>query len=103
MAPGSKRDIVPVEERGGYDYWLAANLLEFCSAAYDCNLGTKTTKIIYRYRVDAMTDAVIHILTTPKSRISPLPFTSYLSPITKTMLTTIRRQTGIVRIYRDPS
>src|SRR5262245_39304587 len=25
------RDPVPAEERGGYDYWLAANMLEFTS------------------------------------------------------------------------
>ena len=31
-------DPVPRKERGGYQTWLAANLLEFCSDAYDCVL-----------------------------------------------------------------
>ena len=80
---GSKRDIVPVEERGGYDYWLAANLLEFCSAAYDCNLWNKDNEKVHLpgYRVDAMTDAVIRYIDDANKQDKPFfLFTSYLEP-----------------------
>lgn len=54
-------DPVPARERGGYQTWLAANLLEFCSDAYDCVLfdtEDQRTKLP-GYRVDAITDAAI--------------------------------------------
>ncbi|MFN3982529.1 MAG: sulfatase-like hydrolase/transferase, partial [Caldilinea sp.] len=52
-------DPTPVEQRGGYEYWLAANLLEFTSDAYDTLLYDTEGKAVKLpgYRVDALTDA----------------------------------------------
>ena len=80
---GTRDDIVPVEERGGYDYWLAANLLEFCSDAYDCNLWNNDNEKVHLpgYRVDAMTDAVIRYVDNANKEDKPFfLFTSYLEP-----------------------
>ena len=51
-------------ERGGYQYWLAANVAEFCSDAYDCRLydGRNREVKLPGYRVDAMTDAAIRFV-----------------------------------------
>ena len=50
---------VPPEQRGGYDYWLASNLLEYTSDAYDLvmydNDGLPVK--LPGYRVDGQTDA----------------------------------------------
>ncbi len=80
---GSRRDYVPVEERGGYDYWLATNILEFCSDAYDCNLWNNDNEKVHLpgYRVDAMTDAVIRYIDDAHKQDKPFfLFTSYLEP-----------------------
>ena len=52
---------VPEEHRGGYDYWLASNVLEFTSDAYQTTLYDNDNKPVDLpgYRVDALTDAVI--------------------------------------------
>jgi len=57
----AESDPVPVGQRGGYDYWLAANLLEFTSDAYRCDLfdGQGNKVRLPGYRVDALTDAAI--------------------------------------------
>ncbi len=55
---------VPPEQRGGYDYWLASNLLEFTSDAYDLVMydnDEQPTKLP-GYRVDAQTDAAIRYI-----------------------------------------
>ena len=67
----------------GYDYWLAANLLEFCSDAYDCNLWNNDNEKVHLpgYRVDAMTDAVIRYIDDVNKQDKPFfLFTSYLEP-----------------------
>ena len=55
---------VPPEQRGGYDYWLASNALEFTSDAYDTvmydNAGEPHK--LPGYRVDAQTDAMIRYI-----------------------------------------
>ncbi|HRW46975.1 MAG TPA: sulfatase-like hydrolase/transferase, partial [Caldilinea sp.] len=54
-------DPTPVEQRGGYGYWLAANTLEFTSDVYDTvvyNTDSEPVKLP-GYRVDALTDAAI--------------------------------------------
>lgn len=55
------RDPVPPSGRGGYDYWLAANTLEFTSDAYRTVVydGEGTAIQLPGYRVDALTDAAI--------------------------------------------
>jgi arylsulfatase A-like enzyme len=80
---GSNDDFVPAEERGGYDYWLATNLLEFQSDAYDCNLWNNDNEMVHLpgYRVDAMTDAVIRYVDEKSKEDKPFfLFTSYLEP-----------------------
>ena len=52
---------VSPEQRGGYDYWLASNLLEFTSDAYDLVMydNDGAARKLPGYRVDAQTDAMI--------------------------------------------
>jgi len=53
----------PVKEslRGGYSYWLASNLLEMTSDAYQTRLWDNDNQVVDLpgYRVDALTDAAI--------------------------------------------
>ncbi len=55
---------VPPEGRGGYEYWLASNVLEFTSEAYRTvlydNQGDPVD--LPGYRVDAVTDAAIRYI-----------------------------------------
>jgi len=55
---------VPPERRGGYDYWLAADLSEFVSDAYRTVLfdGEGRPVELPGYRVDAYTDAAIRYI-----------------------------------------
>ena len=80
---GTPEGAVPVEERGGYDYWLAANLLEFVSDSYDCVLYDNDNKEVKLpgYRVDAMTDAAIRYIDDANKKDDPFfLFISYLEP-----------------------
>jgi arylsulfatase A-like enzyme len=72
---------VPVEERGGYDYWLASNILEFTSYAYDTVMYDEENRKVRLpgYRVDALTDAAIRYLDRPHDKPFFL-FVSYLEP-----------------------
>ena len=51
-------DPVPEEERGGYETWLASNVLEFTSDAYDTVMYDNDGNAVKLpgYRVDALTD-----------------------------------------------
>ncbi len=55
---------VPPEQRGGYDYWLASNLLEFTSDAYDLLMydSDEQPQKLPGYRVDAQTDAAVRYI-----------------------------------------
>ena len=79
VAPGPGP--VPEEHRGGYDYWLASNVLEFTSDAYQTTLYDNDNKPVDLpgYRVDALTDAVIRYVDRHKTEPFYL-FTSYLEP-----------------------
>jgi arylsulfatase A-like enzyme len=68
---------VPVAERGGYEYWLAANILEFTSQPYNTILFDTEGQAVSLpgYRVDALTDAAIRYVATHRQR----PFYLYLS------------------------
>lgn len=72
---------VPEEDRGGYDYWLASNTLEFTSDAYDTvmydNQGTAVK--LPGYRVDALTDAGIRYINAHQQNPFFL-FLSYIEP-----------------------
>ncbi|MBD5780655.1 sulfatase-like hydrolase/transferase [Pelagicoccus sp. NFK12] len=80
---GTTDGAVPKHERGGYDRWLAANLLEFVSDSYDCVLFDEDDQRVKLpgYRVDAMTDAAIRYIDDANKREQPFfLFLSYLEP-----------------------
>ncbi len=75
------RDPVPPDQRGGYESWLAANMLEFQSDAYRATLfdGDGETVHLPGYRADAMGDAAIRFL--DANRAEPFfLFLSFLEP-----------------------
>ncbi len=61
LSHGSDVGPVPAEDRGGYEYWLAANALEMTSDAYRTRLwdADHQPHDLPGYRVDALTDALI--------------------------------------------
>ena len=76
---------VPPERRGGYDYWLASDVLEFTSHGYDGHMfdgdGKKREFPEGRYRADAQTDWVLEYLDSRKGADKPFfLFTSYIEP-----------------------
>jgi len=75
------KDPVPPDQRGGYDYWLASNVLEFTSHPYDCVTfdGDGNKVKLPGYRVDALTDAAIRYV--DQHRADPfMLFLSFLEP-----------------------
>jgi arylsulfatase A-like enzyme len=68
---------VPEEQRGGYEYWLAANILEFTSDAYRTVLYDHANRAVRLpgYRVDALADAAIRYIDTHQHQ----PFFLFLS------------------------
>jgi arylsulfatase A-like enzyme len=84
LAGGLKNGAVgPVDpgRRGGYDFWLASNLLEFTSDAHDTVVydGEGERKKLPGYRVDALTDAAIRYVDSHKDQPFFL-FLSFLEP-----------------------
>lgn len=81
LAPLAQRGAVAPEFRGGYQDWLAANVLELVSDAYDCRLYDESgaERRLPGYRIDAVTDAVIRYLERPPPQPYFL-FLSYLEP-----------------------
>ncbi len=77
----STRSAVPEAERGGYEYWLASNALEFTSDAYDTVMYNNDNEPVKLpgYRVDAVTDAVISYVDQPRDQPFYL-FVSYIEP-----------------------
>ncbi|MDR6551819.1 sulfatase-like hydrolase/transferase [Paenibacillus qinlingensis] len=72
---------VPEAQRGGYQEWLGANVLEFSSDAYDTVMynGDNEPVKLPGYRVDAQTDAAIRYIN--KHQEEPFfLFLSYLEP-----------------------
>jgi arylsulfatase A-like enzyme len=72
---------VPEPERGGYEYWLASNMLEFTSDAYDLVMFDNDNQAVKLpgYRVDAQTDAAIRYIDAHQQEPFFL-FLSYLEP-----------------------
>ena len=68
-------------ERGGYDYWLASDLLEFTSDGYDTVVFDNDNNPVKLpgYRVDALTDAAIRYINSHQDDPFFL-FVSYLEP-----------------------
>ena len=75
---------VPRERRGGYGYWLAADVLEFTSHSYDGHMfdseGTRRDFPEGRYRVDAQTDWALEYLHTRTGDKPFFLFLSYIEP-----------------------
>lgn len=81
LAPGEFTGPVPRRHRGGYDYWLAANLLEFTSDAYTTTLydGDDRPRHFGGYRADAIGTAAVEFL--EQRRDAPFfLFLSFLEP-----------------------
>ena len=80
---GTDEMIGPVSDqyRGGYDYWLASNVLEFTSDAYQVRLFDNHEKPIELpgYRVDALADAAIRYINANQTQPFFL-FLSFLEP-----------------------
>lgn len=75
------RGPVSPEQRGGYDYWLASNLLEFTSDAYDMVMydSDGAARKLPGYRVDAQTDAMVRYIS--EHRDAPFfLFSSFIEP-----------------------
>ena len=72
---------VRVSQRGGYEEWLASNVLEFTSDAYDMVVydGKGKRLKLPGYRVDAQTDAAIRFIDRNQKRPFFL-FNSYIEP-----------------------
>ncbi len=72
---------VPEERRGGYDYWLAGDLVEFISDAYDTILFDNANNPVRLpgYRVDAYTDAAIRYIDSHNNNGTDDPFFLFLS------------------------
>jgi arylsulfatase A-like enzyme len=72
---------VPQELRGGYEDWLASNVLEFTSTAYHTVLFDNENQPVRLpgYRVDALTDAAIRYIDAHQANPFFL-FISYIEP-----------------------
>ena len=64
LGDGSDVGPVPENQRGGYQYWLASNAIEFTSEAYQTVVYDNDNKPVKLpgYRVDALTDAAIRYI-----------------------------------------
>ena len=74
---------VPARRRFGYRYWLASNVLEFTSDAYDTVMydGDDKEVKLPGYRVDAVTDAAIRYIDGRAGQEDPFfVFISYIEP-----------------------
>jgi arylsulfatase A-like enzyme len=72
---------VAEDQRGGYEYWLASNMLEFTSDAYQTVMYDSDGRPVSLpgYRVDALTDAAIRYVDTRRATPFYL-FLSFLEP-----------------------
>jgi arylsulfatase A-like enzyme len=77
----ASQEPVPLAQRGGYQHWLASNILEFTSYAYDTTMFNDAEEAIKLpgYRVDALADAAVRYVTKPKDKPFFL-FLSFLEP-----------------------
>lgn len=74
---------VPPERRGGYrDFWIASDVLEFTSHAYDGHMFDADGNEVEfdGYRVDSQTDMVLDYLSTRDGRKPFFLFVSYIEP-----------------------
>jgi arylsulfatase A-like enzyme len=90
---------VPEAMRGGYEYWLAANILEAVSYPYDTIVYDNNNQEVKLpgYRVDALTDAAIRTIDAHKDHPF-LMFLSFLEPHHQNQLDDYPPPDG----YREP-
>ena len=90
------------KERGGYQFWLAANLLEFVSDAYDTRLWDNQNQEVRLpgYRVDALTDAAIRFIQEHQHQPFFL-FVSFLEPHHQNHLDHYPAPEGYEEKFRD--
>lgn len=102
LAPREYVGAVPPPFRGGYEDWLASNLLELASDAYDCRLYDEEgiERGLPGYRVDAVTDAAIRYIAKPREQPSFL-FVSYLEPHHQNSRDDYPAPDGYAERYRD--
>ena len=81
LAPREAEGPVTAEWRGGYEYWLAANALEFTSDAYQTRVYDNDDQPVDLpgFRVDALTDAAIRYIDAHQAEPFYL-FISYIEP-----------------------
>lgn len=84
VSPNHRILPVPEEFRGGYNYWLASDTLEFTSHAYDGHMFDNDGDARFfkplRYRVDAQTDWVEEYLAQQTGDDPFFLFVSYIEP-----------------------
>lgn len=102
LANHGSHGAVAEDERGGYQYWLAANLLEFVSDAYDTRLYDNEGREhrLPGYRVDAMTDAAIRYIDSVRND-SFFLFLSFLEPHHQNHLDAYPAPDGYAERYRS--
>ena len=95
---------VPPELRGGYkDYWLASDVLEFTSHAYDGHMfNAEMEKVELKgYRVDGQTDFVLDYLRTRDANRPFFLFLSYIEPHQQNDHNRFEGPTGSADHFRD--
>jgi len=73
---------IPADRRGGYDYWMAADVLEFTSnsrGGYVFNTAGEKVEFT-GYRADCITDFAVDYLKTAKKEKPFFLFVSYIEP-----------------------
>ncbi len=95
------RGPVPEAQRGGYEYWLASNALEFTSDAYDTVVFDENNQPVKLpgYRVDALADAAIRYIDHPREQPYFL-FLSYIEPHHQNHRDDYPAPTGYAERYR---
>ncbi len=103
MDKSSSKQMVESANRGGYEYWLAANVLEFCSDAYDCVMYDNENHPVKLpgYRIDAQTDAAIRFVDAKQHQPFFL-FCSYLEPHFQNHRDDYPAPTGYAERFLDP-
>lgn len=101
LADDSSHGPVREDQRAGYQEWLASNILEFTSDAYDLKLydNEGLEHRLPGYRVDAQADAMIRFLGRNKDRPFFL-FSSFLEPHHQNSRDDYPAPVGVAEAYR---
>jgi len=102
---GTMADPVPEEKRAGYEYWRAADGLEYTSHPYEGLVYDEDNEPVTfdGYRVDALTDMAVSFLDRQADREDPfLLFLSYLEPHQQNDMWQYVAPDGYAERYSDP-